>query len=141
MQNLISLSVLSGVMLALAGLVAWAAAELARTLAERKRERSGDRRQFARVPCHFRTLHGRRDEQLSGDLSLGGACVRMPRPAMGRRLEVLALNRDGRAAAARVEGRVVSVQREDDVFVHHLAFDEAGQNIKVAALVAAGTLD
>jgi hypothetical protein len=97
-----------------------------------------DRRRFTRVPCHFRAAGGGKGGELwRGDLSLGGACVRMPMANLEQRLKVVAVDNNGLAPAATIEGRVVSMQREDGVFVHHLAFDPGGSTVTVAALVAA----
>jgi hypothetical protein len=97
-----------------------------------------DRRRFTRVPCRFRRPNDAPGAALwSGDLSLGGACVRLPAASLAPRIKVVAVDSHGLAAAATIEGRVVSMQREGGLFAHHLAFDPNADHINVAALVAA----
>lgn len=97
-----------------------------------------ERRRYVRVPCHFRALESPVSELLGGDISLGGACVRLSAPSLGRRLKVMALDAQGFAEATVIEGRVVSVHEDHGKFAHHVEFDPGASNITVAALVAAG---
>jgi PilZ domain len=99
-----------------------------------------ERREHARVPCHFRTLgDAPGSAPWTGDLSLGGACVRLPAAAPDKRLKVVAVDRNGVAAPATIEGRVVSLRREGALFAHHLFFDKGFDTLSVSALVAAAT--
>jgi hypothetical protein len=99
-----------------------------------------ERRRYERVRCHFRELNDPVSELYGGDISLGGACVRLTHPTLGRRLKVMALDAQGFAEATVIEGRVLSVSHDDGLYAHHLAFDPGETNITVAALVAAGAV-
>jgi hypothetical protein len=97
-----------------------------------------ERRQFTRVPCHFRTLaEPAGTARWAGDLSLGGACVRLPAASFEKRLKVVAVDANGLAPATTIEGRVVSTRREGELFAHHLAFEPGFDTVAVSALVAA----
>lgn len=139
MGPLIFVCLLVGAALALVGVLAMLGAGL---LEDGVVESAGgpERRQFNRVPCRFRTTGpGAGAATYGGDLSLGGACVRLPAATLAHRLQLLAVDTHGLTPAAVVEGEVLSMQREGKEFVHHLAFDANAPKITVGALVAAAT--
>lgn len=137
MADVLFVCLMVGGGLALLGTVVLAVAATGQYLAERRLADGAERRQFTRVPCVFRADGAPPGAALwEGDLSLGGACVKMPTAAPGRRLKVVAVDPHGLAPATKVEGRVVSMQRQGDGFVHHVAFDQGFDDVTVSALVA-----
>jgi PilZ domain len=140
METMLFISLLVGAGLAATGGLVFVGAAVARWREERSGSSAADRRQYTRVPCHFRTEGEPVDGPLyAGDLSLGGACVRLPAAAVQKRLKVVAVDDHGLAPDTTIEGRVVSMEREGALFVHHLAFEPGAANVTVAAMVAAAT--
>lgn len=137
MANVLFVCLMVGGGMLLLGTLVLATASLGQFLAERRLPGGAERRRYTRVPCVFRAEDAPPSGPLwEGDLSLGGASVKLPSPAEGRRVRLLAMDRRGLAPTAKVEGRVVSMEEKNGWFIHHLAFDPDYDDLTVSAVVA-----